>query len=114
MSQNQKMSLPSWHIVNEECLEDGWRKEDIINLKELIAFVNTFKKQGASKAQLVGWMTGKPKGMTKRVAIDQLLDVALSHFLLIQVDETYVGHEHSRLTPVHNEYDDQNQSNLII
>ena len=112
MSQNQKMSLPSWHIVNEECLEDGWRKEDIINLKELIAFVNTFKKQGASKADVMVWMSGKPKGMTKRVSIDQLLDVALSHFLLIQVDETYVGHEHSRLIP--SEYDDQNQSNLII
>ena len=99
LSQYQIMNkLPSWQVVTEECLEDGWSKEDIASLEGLIAFVNTFEGLGASKEDVRGWI-GPAK--RKRVVVDVLLDMAVSHSYLVKEDEEmYVGHPHSRTPPV--------------
>ena len=37
------LTLTSWELVAEACLEEGWAEGDIAYLKDLVAFVNTFK-----------------------------------------------------------------------
>ena len=92
------MTLPSWQVVTDECLEDGWSEQDIASLQALIAFVNTFKELGASKSDVMAW-NGPAK--RKEIPMDELLDMAVSHcFLVKEDDEMYVGHTHSRPTPV--------------
>ena len=91
------MTSPSWQEVAEACLEEGWAEGDIDSLKDLIAFVNTFKVLGASKTDLRGWRSEQATG--KRLGVAELLSMAIRHFLLIQVgvvEQMYVGHAHSR------------------
>ena len=37
------LTLTNWELVAEACLEEGWSEGDIAYLKDLVAFVNTFK-----------------------------------------------------------------------
>ena len=68
----------------------GWSKEDIASLEGLIAFVNTFEGLGASKEDVRGWI-GPAK--RKRVVVNVLLDMAVSHSYLVKEDEEmYVIH----------------------
>ena len=92
------MTLPSWQILTEDCLEDGWSEKDIASLNELFAFVSTFKEHGASKADVSSWY-GYARG--KRVTVGQLLDMAICHSFLVEEGERiYVCHTPSRLTQV--------------
>ena len=91
------LTLPSWEVVAEACLEEGWGETDIAYLKDLVAFVNTFKVLGASKSDVRDWRPEQARG--KRLGVSELLSMAIRHFLLIQVgvvEQMYVGHAHSR------------------
>ena len=37
------MKPTDWNLVSEVCIEEGWSREGVANLEELVAFVNTFK-----------------------------------------------------------------------
>jgi len=87
------LTLTNWELVAEAC----WSEGDIAYLKDLVAFVNTFKVLGASKADVRGWRQEPAKG--KRLGVSELLSMAIRHFLLIQVgvvEQVYVGHAHAR------------------
>ena len=91
------LTSPNWEQVAEACLEEGWGEGDIAYLQDLVAYVNTFKVMGASKADVRNWRPEQAKG--KRLAVSELLSMAIRHFLLIQVgvvEQMYVGHAHSR------------------
>lgn len=47
------LTLTSWDLVAEACLEEGWAEGDIAYLKDLVAFVNTFKVMISSLATIL-------------------------------------------------------------
>jgi hypothetical protein len=89
-----------WEVVRADCEAEGWAEEDMQALALLCTFVEGFGSVGASKAAVRGWRAPGEK----RLRTEELLRLALRHFLLLRVgvvQQRYVAHRHCRAWLLH-------------